>query len=288
MKFKKLVCFGDSWTQGVGSNLYLEQRPFEKWDKTTSKRIELKIQQKYSWTSQLAKKLQVYCLNYGETGYSNDKIVNNLLNYHELSHKNSKDDLYIIMWSSGLRNNLSFIPDKLKSVSKLGIGFDYQSIIKQKKYNMKMFKPFFKHEAKLSEEDFLVKKVEPFFKEFTDNIILNDLIDNSYFDFVNQMQIYFTQQYLEYFDIKYIMCDAFESMFSYSNKIKKIVNLKNYYQPPDTDNFFDYLQINYGESHFENYNISKKYKQRGRHPNRHGYGVISELLYKYILEKNEF
>ena len=287
MKFKKLICFGDSWTLGVGSNLYLEQRPFEKWDKKTSKIIERKIQKKYSWPTQLSKKLKIDCLNYSETGWSNDKIVNKILDYHELSHKNSKDDLYIIMWSSGLRNNLSFIPNKLKSVSKLGIGYSYKDILKQKEYNLKSFQPYFKVEGNLDDENFLVKKIEPFFKEFTNNIILNDLIDNSYFDFINQMQIYFTQQYLEYFDIKYIMCDAFESMFSYSNKVKDIIDLKNYYQPPNTDNFYDYLQKNYGESHFENYNINKKYKLRGHHPNRNGYSVISELLYQYIL-KNEY
>lgn len=86
------------------------------------------------------------------------------------------------MWSSGLRNNLYFIPNKIKSISKIGIGFDYKSIIKQKTQKRRGFDPFFKIEGNLSEEDFLVKEVEPFFKEFTDNLILNDVIDNSYFD----------------------------------------------------------------------------------------------------------
>lgn len=287
MKYKRIVTFGDSWTVGVGSNLYLEKRPYEKWDKKTSKTIERKIQQKYSWPSQLAKKLQVDCLNYGETGNSNDKIVDSIIKYHESTHKKTEEELYIIMWSSGLRNNLYFIPNKIKSISKIGIGFDYKSIIKQKTQKRRGFDPFFKIEGNLSEEDFLVKEVEPFFKEFTDNLILNDVIDNSYFDFINQMQIYFIQQYFNYFKINYIMCDAFESMFSYSNKVKDIIDLKNYYQPKKFKNFFDYIENNYGDSYFENFGIDKKYQSNGKHPNRHGYFKISELLYQFILE-NQF
>ena len=47
MKFNNLIVFGDSWTRGVGSDLYLEKRLFEKFDKQTAKNIERKIQNKY-------------------------------------------------------------------------------------------------------------------------------------------------------------------------------------------------------------------------------------------------
>lgn len=285
MKFNNLIVFGDSWTRGVGSDLYLEKRLFEKFDKQTAKNIERKIQNKYSWGRCLAEKLNVSFQNNGEVANSNDKIVTSILNYHENNHEKTDKDLYVIMWSSGLRNNLSFIPQKIQSISKIGIGFDYKSILKQKENNKKSFNPFFKIEGNLNDDDFLVKKVEPFFKEFTNNIILNDIVDNSYFDFMNQMQIYFIQQYLEYFNVQYIMCDAFESMFSYSNKIKKIINLENYYQPPNTNNFFDFIEQNYGEKYFENYGIDKKYQSNGKHPNKHGYKIISNLLYEYITKK---
>jgi lysophospholipase L1-like esterase len=286
MKFKRLVVFGDSWTRGVGSDLYLEKRPFDKWPHHVSKNIERQIQTKYSWPQQLSKKLQVNVINNSETGNSNDKILESILNYHEENYINTKNDLYIIMWSSGLRNNLSFIPNKIKSISKLGLGFNYKSILKQKKLKIRSFNPFFKIEGNSTDENFLVNQVEPFFKKFTDNIILNDIIDNSYFDFMNQMQIYFLQQYLEHFEIKYIMCDAFESMFSYSNKIKSFINLENYYQPHQYFNFRDYLLENYDESYFENYEIEKKYRNNGNHPNKKGYQIISELLFEYIIKKN--
>ena len=131
------------------------------------------------------------------------------------------------MWSSGLRDNLSFIPQSIKEISRVGYSFSYKDILKSKDIDRASFKPYFSIDNK--SDDFDVETIEPFFKGFINNIIMNDLIDDDYFDFHNQMQIYFLQQYLEYFNIDYVMCDAFESMFSYSNKRKSIINFDNYF-----------------------------------------------------------
>lgn len=284
MKYNKIIAFGDSWARGVGANLYLEKRPYEKFDHQTAKTIERKIEDKYSWPRLLSRKLNIDYHNVSEVGNSNDIIVNEVLKYHRDNFDN-KNELYIIMWSSGLRNELHFIPSEIRDLSKIGIAFDYKSAIKQRNYQRRGFNPFFEIQGNLPKNDFMVEKIEPFYKEFVDNMILNDVIDYSYFDFLNQMQIYFLQQYFQYFKINYIMCDAFESMFSYSDKVKSFINLEYYYKPPNETNFMDYIENNGGESYFENYGIEKKYRSLGNHPNKKGYEMISNLLYEFISKK---
>ena len=284
MKFKRLIVFGDSWTKGVGSNLYVEKKLFERYDKTLAKLIAEKYQEKYCWGNQLSKRLNLPIINKSEIGCSNDKIVQFVLQFHKKEYQKSKDDLFVIMWSSGLRNDLSFIPQSIKEISRIGYSFSYKDILKSKNILKRAhFNPYFSINNKSDKFD--VHTIEPFFKGFMNNIIMNDLIDDNYFDFHNQMQIYFLQQYLEYFNIDYVMCDAFESMFSYSNKRKPIINFDNYFFPSGESNFNEYLNKNFGESVFEHYGIEKKYYDNGNHPNKKGYKIISNLLYEFIDKK---
>jgi len=283
MKFKRLIVFGDSWTKGVGSDLYVEKKLFERYDKPLAKLLAEKYQEKYCWGNQLSKRLNLPYINKSEIGCSNDKILQFVLDFHKKEYKKSKDDLFVIMWSSGLRDNLSFIPQSIKEISRVGYSFSYKDILKSKDMDRASFKPYFSIDDK--SDDFDVETIEPFFKGFINNIIMNDLIDDDYFDFHNQMQIYFLQQYLEYFNIDYVMCDAFESMFSYSNKRKSIINFDNYFFPNDESNFSEYLNKNFGEYVFEHYGVEKKYHDNGSHPNKKGYKIISNLLYEFIDKK---
>jgi len=284
MKFKRIVTFGDSWTAGVGSNLYAEKRPFEKYDRDTAKIIENKIRNKYSFGNQLSKKIGIDFVNKGQTAASNSKIIETILKFHEHELDNIKDDLFIITWSSGLRNDLSFIPDRIKSLSVIGYSFGYKELIKQINNKSESYQSYFKIHNKTN--DFYNDHIQPFFQKFINGVILNDIIDNDYFDFMNQMQIYFLQQYLNHFGVKYIMCDAFESMFSYGNgKPKEFIDMDYYLQPKGETNFYDFIDKNYGEKYFENWDIEKKYIDGGYHPNRFGYDLIANELKLFIDEK---
>jgi lysophospholipase L1-like esterase len=284
MKFKRLVVFGDSWTKGVGSNLYVEKKLFKRYDKDKAKKISEKYQIKHSWGNNLSNKLNIPIINNSEIGCSNNTILQFVLDFHKKEFRNCKDNLFIIMWSSGLRDDLSFIPESIKKISRVGYSFSYKDIFKAKK-DLKRghFNPYFGIHDDSDEYD--IETIEPFFKEFVNNIIMDDLIDNSYFDFQNQMKIYFLQQYLDYFNINYVMCDAFESMFSYSDNKKSYINLENYFFPNNEKTFSDYLNKNYGESVFEHFGIEKAYYDNGSHPNKKGYKIISNLLYEFISKK---
>jgi hypothetical protein len=98
----KLYAYGDSWTEGEGTNWPIEQSFKDR------KQLQL-FRNESSWVNILANKLGLEPVNNGWSGKANNVIFNEVIN--DLRNgKIHKDDFVVIMWSSSLRDYLPFFP----------------------------------------------------------------------------------------------------------------------------------------------------------------------------------
>ena len=100
---------------------------------------------------------------------------------------------------------------------------------------------------------------------------------------MNQYYIIFIQRMLSFFDIKYIMCDSFESMLIDLEKKDDITEFidKKYYWNYGSKTFRTYLnQIN--KVDLWEYQDEKFETRASQHPNQIGYEIISQELYEFI------
>lgn len=284
MEIKKIICFGDSFTLGQGFDTLFEEKLYEKYDKKTAKQIANKFRKKYSWVSYLSKKIKCENLNFGESGISNTTIINNVINYHK-NNKIEEGDFFIIMWSSGLRNELPIFPKTINDLLRVGIGFSYKQLLEDKLKSRLEKTTYF---SLKTDDSFYLETLEKFHDFFVKKLISDDVFDFSMINFLNYYYIYFLQEYFNFFNINYLMCDAFESMFSYekysniSKNLKMKIDYQKYFNSKQKFNFYDWLKKEFDDSYFEGYG---HLEILGNHPNKKGYEEIANLLYKH-LKKN--
>jgi lysophospholipase L1-like esterase len=239
----KLHAYGDSWTEGQGS---------------TNNREEWK---NYSWVKIISDKLGVISINNGVSGNSNLNIFNKVVD-DLIEGKIKNDDIVIIMWSSSLRDLVPFLPKNewiswsIKHLIEYPHKFvgSYQS--ENEKYN-----------------NFLHS-----FKE----LFVTELFNQNYYNIVNQNYIIFLQKMFEFYKIKYVMCDAFESMVidlkKQDNKLE-IIDKKPYWEF-NKKTIRDFLNNTNRDDIWEHI---EDYKNRPtQHPNIEGYKIISNILYNFI------
>jgi len=258
----KLNTFGDSWTEGVGGNLFEE-------DGVSTLEEKTKIRHKYSWPKQLAEILDIDCLNYGVGGSSNKLIFDMICGYIDRNII-KENDLVIIMWSSSLRDELPFFPpdNEWHSWSKRHT---------DKKY---LYDPIL--QLKKGENE-LYDKLKIQYKEW---YVLN-LYNQNYYNMINQGYVLYLQYMFKNLGIRYLFCDAFDNMIDryISKEIDKsdLIDIKHYWG----------LKTNTFRGFLENFNrndIWQDYKKPnsfiGTHPNKTGYKLISEEIYKFLIENN--
>ena len=175
----KLHAYGDSWTEGQG---------------TTDNREEWK---NYSWVKIISDKLGIDSINNGVSGNSNIKIFNKVVD-DLIEGKIKNDDIVVIMWSSSLRDLVPFLP-KNEWVS-----WSIKHLIE---YPHKFVESYQSENEKYN--NFLCS-----FKE----LYVSNLFNQNYYNIVNQNYIIFLQKMFDFYEVKYVMCDAFESMIIELNK----------------------------------------------------------------------
>jgi lysophospholipase L1-like esterase len=243
-----LHAYGDSWTEGQG---------------TTDDRKEWK---NYSWVKIVSDKLGIMSINNGVSGNSNlnifNKVVDDLIEY-----KIKSDDIVVIMWSSSLRDLVPFLP-KNEWVS--------WSVKHLVEYPHKFVESYQSENVKYN--NFLYS-----FKE----LFITDLFNQNYYNIVNQNYIIFLQKMFEFYKIKYVMFDAFESMIIDLNKNDSKIDIidKNYYWEFNNKTIRNFLNNTNRPDIWEHI---EDYKNRPtQHPNIEGYKIISEIVYDFII-KNYF
>jgi hypothetical protein len=100
----KLYAFGDSWTAGQGANIRIENSL----DSVEERRI---FRNNKSWSKFLSESLDIECSNKSVSGCSNNDIFNSVIDSIK-SNEIDSGDLIIIMWSSSLRDGVSFFSEK--------------------------------------------------------------------------------------------------------------------------------------------------------------------------------
>ena len=239
-----LHAYGDSYTEGEGSTNIKED-----W-------------KQYSYVKFLADKLKIEWNNNGISGNANVKIFNKVVE-DLLSDKIKKDDFVCIMWSSSLRDTVNFLPKdewiswSTKHLFELPHKFINSYISEDKKY-----------------DDFLFS-----FKE----LFVTKLFNQNYYNIVNQNYIIFLQKLFDFYDIKYLMCDAFESMIINLNKEDNKLDYidKRYYWGFNKQTFRDFLN-NTNRIDIWEHQIINFQNVPTQHPNTEGYRLIADELYDFV------
>lgn len=253
-----LRAYGDSWTVGQGCNKFIED--------TLDKEEKIEFQKNHSWVKQLSEKLGLSSVNNGVSGNSNNKIFNNIINDIR-NDVITKDDFVTIMWSSSLRDAVPFLP------SGEWVTWSVKHLIEEPHKFLNSY----------SSEN---EKFNNFFNEYK-KIFIGDLFNQNYYNIVNQYYIIFVQKMLTYFNIKYIMCDSFESMLIDLDKkddLTNFVDQKPYWEF-NKKTFRGHLN-NFKSVEIWEYQDEKFQSRASQHPNYEGYKLISEELYDFI-EKNK-
>jgi hypothetical protein len=274
-------CFGDSWVQGIGTEwkpgdgrIPMEERYREGdiWQNTYSE---------YSWPGQLRKLIKdnIEVKNYGSAGYSNQDIYKSIM--ETLWRGDVKEgDFVIVSLSSIVRQALPFLVTR----------DDVEGFIN---YSNSCFVTY-----KSGKQDDKLHWIESIhdetLKKATDSVYMDYIVNRFDYKILYEISMHFIcnlQIYFEKLGIDYLFVNAFE------NNISKDVSFYNQIKQ-DKWILFDYTLQEYlldkaktfdtsgGYSVWEDDTIEVEKNQDGPHPNRIGYGMIAELIYEQIKDKN--
>ena len=251
-----LHAYGDSWTEGEGCNLEIE---------STLKNQELIIyRNQNSWVKLLADKLNLQWINNGKSGNPNSVIFNSIID-DVTNDRIKKGDLVIVLWSSSLRDYAAFLPRQQWvswSVKHL-VNLPEKFINSYKSHN---------------------ETYDSFLREYK-SFFLDNLFNQNYYNIVNQNYIIFLQKLFEFYDIKYVMADAFDMMVVNPNEtddVSNIIKTKHYweYRKKTMRDFLQETKLDCFED------IKMMSKNPAQHPNVLGYNLISVEFNNYIVKNN--
>jgi hypothetical protein len=259
----KLFTYGDSWTEGVGGNIKEE---------LTADNLEQRtiIRQKYCWPKHLSDLLECEVKNNGVGAFSNNAIFNSIC-YQLKNEIVTQDDFVVIMWSSSLRDELPFFPNE---TSFHIWGKRYISKQHLLKYIMDGF----------NGDNSKYNRAEKNFRDY----YISNLFNDTYYDIVNQNYILHLQFMFKELGIRYLFCDAFDTMINKNVNIlvdkTHLIDRYRYwgYQNKTTANLL--IETNRKDV-WEN-NSHWVESTTGKHPSDNGYKLIAEELHKFISENN--
>jgi lysophospholipase L1-like esterase len=257
----KLYSYGDSWTEGVGVNKQIESSLTD----TLSKK---EYRNQFSYPKYLSDLLSINYENRGIAGCCNKQIFDEIINDIK-SNKIIEGDLVTILWSSSLRDNVSFFPQNewhswgLKYIEEEHLirwGGINGELTKNATYNK------FIHDYKM--------------------FYVTQLFNQNYYNIVNQNYIIFLQKLFEHHNIKYIMADAFDSMIIDINKDDDRTShiSKDLYWNFSLKTLKDHL-IDLNDTSLWEDNLPFG-SAPGKHPSITGYKKIAEELYRFINSNN--
>jgi lysophospholipase L1-like esterase len=265
----KLFTFGDSWTEGVGGDLEEEY--------TTDVPIErTNIRHKYAWPTQLSKLLNIEVENLGAGGSSNNAIFN-AISFKLRNGFITNKDFVVIMWSSSLRDAVPFFPEINSFVF-------WGKRHKQKEHLFEYLKETNFYGLPIKNENIHFTRAEKNFRQYYyDNLFTDD-----YYDIVNQNYIIYLQYIFNELGIRYMFCDAFDSMIrgDIRDSINK-VNLinENRYWGLGQKTLKDVLGALNRSDVWED-NMLWTDTTIGKHPSKNGYKIIADEMHDFIVKNN--
>lgn len=251
-----LHAYGDSWTEGEGCNLNEESK---------LKNQDLIIyRNQHSWVKLLAEKLGLNWINNGKSGNPNAVIFNQIID-DVTNGRVKQNDLVIVLWSSSLRDYAAFLPRQQ------WVSWSIKHLINLPEKFTNSYK------SNNSTYDLFLSEYKSFF--------LDKMFNQNYYNIVNQNYIIFLQKLFEYYDVKYIMADAFDKMvvdLDFKDDITHLINKSFYWNFMDKT-LKDFL-IETKTDCFEDEKMILK--NPAQHPNTLGYNLISEEFYNYIVKND--
>jgi len=289
---KKIHCFGDSWTHGVGSELPAGSTPISMEEKLS---MYHETRKKYSWPGVLQSKTDLLVYNNGDSGISN-KIIYERILYSLYSNKIKSGDIVIIMWSSFLREPLNFfnnipgtngiqyytgLQDIAETMDNSWIEIGGQ--VKPPWYTIPLPQGF----SSPNKFNSLFKKITyEAYKNYILNRLNYDFLYEISMNYVCNLQIYFSK-----LNIDYVFINAFESILSSDHKLYNFINLNKWIMPESNMHYFLWSQLNLIDKNLpysyweDNIKDVSKYAS-GTHPNRIGYSLIANKIYDFMKENN--
>jgi hypothetical protein len=245
-----LHAYGCSWTEGQGVD----------GESIYTNRTELQLyRNQYSWVNLLSKKLGLAHINNGLSGLSNEKIFNKII----LDIRNGiikNNDFVTIMWTSSLRDNVSFLPNNE------WVSWSVKELIETPERFINSY----------NSKDTFYNNFIQYYKKF----FVTDVLNLNYYNIINQNYIIFIQKIFEFYEIKHLMIDGFDIMVNNLNKIDDKTHLIN------KNNYWGFgiktSRELINESSLENRWEVILPPEVAPHPNKNGYYIISEGLYNYI------
>lgn len=277
-------CFGDSWVQGIGTELEpgsgkisMEDRYDKNWET---------IYKKYSWTGQLRELFddKISVKNYGMAGNSNEDIYKSVIDAI-WENKLKENDFVIVSLSSIIRQPLPFLvvkddynnlPENINGY----INYSNSCFINFKKgFNNGV------HWIETINDKNIRNATKRVYMDYIVNRFDYDFLYETTMNYICNLQIYF-----EELGVDYVFVNAFE------NNVSK--NVKFYDQiKKDKWILFDYTLQEYLLDKAKDFDTSKGYSvweddfienepnQDGPHPNRIGHKMIADLIYEQIKDK---
>jgi lysophospholipase L1-like esterase len=271
----KIHCFGDSWTQGIGVEwepgrgaIPMNERYDLNWD--TEKEL-------YSWPGQLSQKLggKYKVNNFGVAGYSNFEIYKDI--FDNLKEKRiTKGDLVIVCFSSIIREPLNFLTT--------GNGDVYGFINYSNAVHVAPMQEYPNWIVQLEDDDIKAAAIDMYMNFLVNRLNYESLYEIS-MNYICNLQVLF-----ESLGIDYLFVNAFENVISdkisfYEQIKKENWILPNYtlseYLSDRTDEIDESLPYSLWEDDYKNVERCSD----GPHPNRIGYGFISELIHSEIVKR---
>lgn len=273
---ERLICFGDSFTEGEGAWLEKTVEIENQYKEPSEGRLKVaEFNYNYSWPKILGDSMGIKAENYGSCGASNNHIFNSIFKF-DLSGQILDDALIVVMWSSVIRDKLPFFPKLFSDNGPIGLGWSFNELAED--FASETFsKRYYKN---INNKDYIEEKLLPFMKEYFKKYIVN-CYDSSFYNTLNFNYIYFLQEFFKSHGVSYIFIDAFESMNSFDPKNKKwdLIDKTKYWKFGEST-AWDYIN-NIGGDVFENLELSFNPPGQKCHPNRHGYKLIAEELFRF-------
>jgi hypothetical protein len=287
---KRIFCFGDSFTVGEGANLKLQSEIELMFSQDSSSRrqaseIVSEINKKLSWTKHIGDHFGIWTANYGETGSTNNKIFNNVFTVEAMHNGFTPDDLIIIMWSSSIRDKLSWFPALFSDQGPVGAGWSLKELLH--KDSVESFeKRYYQDTLEKKELEYVETKLTPFLKDYF-KTYLTSLHSNEYYNLLNLNYIKLLQEYFVTNSIPYIMVDAFECMNSFKakkdTKWEKLIDTRFYFGEGNTTVWDELDKI--GGNVWEDPELSFHPPGQRCHPNAEGYKLVGDMLIDFISRK---
>jgi hypothetical protein len=278
---KNVWCVGDSWTKGLGSEFEPGSGAIEQSFKKTEEFKKLDCYE-FSYPGYLQKLLGNGYLvkNYGFGGGSNFQIFKDIISIITHSEKNGfkKGDIMIVGFTSIVREPLPFFKMSGEDFEQ-GTDFSIKALEKG-------HRDWYPRWCQIIEHKELKNAAEKSYEDFLVNRLNYEFLHEQVMNYICQLQIIF-----ETLGIGYLFFNAFENVIS--KNCKPYPHIKK-----DKWVLFDYTISDYLCDIEPTLDQSLPYsvweddvKNVGRnndgpHPNRIGYKIISDLIYKNLKEKN--